>query len=68
MRITRSEAGKVFPVCGNSWLMLAETRFAEHFEFIGNFDRHYGVFPGCGTAVPFGQSDANPTKSDAPCC
>ncbi|WAT16721.1 methyltransferase domain-containing protein [Aurantiacibacter sp. MUD11] len=62
------EAGRVFPVCGNSWLMLAETRFAPHFEFIGDFSRHFGVFPGCGTAVPFGQSDANPTKNDAPCC
>ncbi len=63
------ERGRIFPVCGNSWLMLAETRFAPHFEFIGNFDTHYGVFPGCGTAVPFGQSDANPVKSDAaPCC
>jgi len=62
------EAGRVFPVCGNSWLMLAETRFAPHFEFLGDFSRHYGVFPGCGTAVPFGQSDANPAKSEAPCC
>lgn len=62
------EMGRIFPVCGNSCLMLAETRFAEHFEFIGDFATHYGVFPGCGTAVPFGQSDANPTKSDAPCC
>lgn len=62
------ERGRVFPVCGNSWLMLAETRFADHFEFIGDFGTHYGVFPGCGTAVPFGQSDANPQKSDAASC
>lgn len=62
------EAGRIFPVCGNSWLMLAETRLAEHFEFLGDFSTHYGVFPGCGTAVPFGQSDANPSKSEAPCC
>ncbi len=62
------EAGRVFAVCGNSWLMLAESRFAEHFEFIGSFDSHFGVFPGCGTAVPFGQSDAAPAKADAPCC
>ena len=34
--------------------MLAETRFAEHFEFIGNFSRHYGTFAGCGTSPPFG--------------
>ena len=66
------EAGRIFPVCGNSWLMLAETRFAEHFEFLGDFTTHYGVFPGCGTAVPFGQSDAayqkSAQQSAAPCC
>ncbi len=62
------EKGRVFPVCGNSWMMLAETRFAEHFEFVGDFATHYGVFPGCGTAVPFGRSDANPAKAEAPCC
>jgi len=62
------EAGRVFPICGNSWKMLAETRFAPHFEFLGDFSRHYGVFPGCGSAVPFGQSDANPGKSEAACC
>jgi SAM-dependent methyltransferase len=56
------EAGRVFPVCGNTWMMLSDTRFAPHFDFIGDFSRHYGVFPGCGTAVPFGQSDANPGK------
>lgn len=62
------EAGRVFPVCGNTWMMLAETRFAQHFHFIGDFSRHYGVFPGCGTAVPFGQSDANPARPEASCC
>jgi arsenite methyltransferase len=29
--------GKVFPICGNSWKMLHETRFKDHFIFIGNF-------------------------------
>lgn len=62
------EAGRTFNVCGNSWMMLADTRFAEHFEFIGDFSRHYGVFPGCGTAVPFGQSGGGGTATDAPCC
>lgn len=62
------EKGRVFPVCGNSWMMLADTRFADHFEFLGDFSTHYGVFPGCGTAVPFGQSDANPSKGEAACC
>ena len=49
----RIETGRVFPVCGNTWRMLAESRFAAHFEFIGNFDTHYGIFAGCGTALPF---------------
>lgn len=51
------EKGKVFPVCGNTWLMLAETRFAEHFEFIGSFDRHFGIFEGCGGSLPFDEHD-----------
>ncbi len=44
---------KVFPVCGNTWNMLAKTRFSKHFEFIGNFDTHYGIFQGCGKNMPF---------------
>ena len=47
------ERGKVFPVCGNTWRMLADTRFAPHFDFIGDFATHYGIFPGCGTSIPF---------------
>lgn len=47
------ETGRIFPVCGNTWRMLADTRFAAHFEFFGDFDRHLGIFAGCGTAVPF---------------
>jgi arsenite methyltransferase len=57
------EAGRVFPVCGNSWKMLAETRFANHFDFIGDFSRHFGVFAGCGGGLPF---DAN--GEAASCC
>ena len=45
--------GKIFPVCGNTWNMLNCTRFKDHFEFIGNFDTHYGIFDGCGTGIPF---------------
>jgi SAM-dependent methyltransferase len=46
-------AGRVFPVCGNTWRMLHETRFRAHFEFIGDFSRHYGLFEGCGSTIPF---------------
>ena len=61
------EVGRMFPICGNSWKMLANTRFAEHFEFFGDFSTHFGVFPDCGTAVPFG---ATREFSDQPaaCC
>ncbi|CUI01954.1 methyltransferase domain-containing protein [Leisingera aquaemixtae] len=47
------EAGKVFPVCGNTWMMLQDTRLAPHFEFIGSFETHYGIFEGCGGNSPF---------------
>jgi len=50
----RIETGKDFPVCGNSYRMLRETRFAEHFEFYGDFHCHRGIFKGCGIDLPFG--------------
>ena len=60
------EAGKVFPVCGNTWRMLADTRFAAHFRFIGDFSRHYGIFAGCGTSLPF--DTASTAGSSGACC
>jgi arsenite methyltransferase len=45
--------GRVVPVCGNTYRMLRETRFHEHFDFHGDFSRHFGLFPGCGMAMPF---------------
>lgn len=63
------EAGKVFPVCGNTWRMLKETRFAKHFEFIGNFEKHYGLFEGCGKTIPFDSSiGASDSESNGSCC
>lgn len=47
------ERGRQFLICGNSWKMLADTRFAEHFEFHGDFSTHYGIFPDCGGAFPY---------------
>jgi SAM-dependent methyltransferase len=62
------ERGKVFPVCGNSWKMLADTRFAEHFEFIGDFSTHYGVFEGCGGGLPFDAVAEGGEAAPASCC
>jgi arsenite methyltransferase len=62
------EKGKVFPVCGNTWRMLAETRFSPYFDFVGDFSTHYGIFPGCGTTIPFATTATAPTKSSSSCC
>lgn len=47
------ETGKVFPVCGNTYRILHDSRFQSHFDFFGDFSRHYGIFNGCGTDLPF---------------
>lgn len=59
------ETGRAFRICGNSWRMLADTRFAPHFDFFGDFSRHFGIFPGCGTLMPF--VDQTATQADG-CC
>lgn len=58
--------GKVFPVCGNTWRMLHDTRFAPHFDFIGHFDQHFGLFEGCGSSMPFDVSA--PVAGGGACC
>lgn len=60
------ETKKVFPVCGNSWRMLHDTRFKSHFEFIGSRDKHFGIFDGCGDTTPFNSDTANADESS--CC
>ncbi len=60
------ETGRKFPVCGNTWRMLHDTRFAKYFHFVGDFTRHFGIFPGCGSALPF-DTILN-TKVISACC
>ncbi len=55
--------GKMMTVCGNTFKMLKETRFAKHFEFFGNWDTHYGIFEGCGGNMPFSEGG-----EDGACC
>ena len=62
------ETGRIFPVCGNTWRMLQDTRFKEHFEFIGNFDQHYGLFEGCGGGLPFDERAAGSSGVSESCC
>ncbi|MFT6632494.1 MAG: SAM-dependent methyltransferase [Bacteriovoracaceae bacterium] len=57
-------AGKILPVCGNTYMMLNDTRFRENFEFYGDFDTHFGIFEGCGENAPFTLSP----NSEEACC
>ena len=59
------ETRRVFPVCGNTWHMLHDTRFKQHFEFIGDFSQHFGIFAGCGSDIPFSQYESTATDG---CC
>lgn len=63
----RIETGRVFPVCGNSFRMLRDSRFAPHFDFIGDFSHHFGLFPGCGKIMPFASQSAAANGNSA-CC
>ncbi len=58
--------GKVMPVCGNTFLMLKNTRFNKHFEFYGTWDTHYGIYEGCGGKMPFNPASAE--GGEAACC
>jgi len=60
------DQGRTFRVCGNTWRMLHDTRFREHFDFIGDWTRHYGIFAGCGTSLPF--ETQNPSVSTTSNC
>ena len=58
--------GKIMSVCGNTYRMLNDTRFKDHFDFYGNFSTHYGIFEGCGGAMPFGAEQGQTESGD--CC
>lgn len=57
--------GKVMTVCGNSYRMLYDTRFKSHFTFYGTWDTHFGIFEGCGGAMPFSADSESEADS---CC
>ena len=64
------EKGRHFPVCGNTWRMLNETRFREHFDFFGDMNNHFGIFPGCGSSIPFNETGVMDSSSNGGgnCC
>ncbi|OGI50463.1 MAG: methyltransferase type 11 [Candidatus Muproteobacteria bacterium RIFCSPHIGHO2_12_FULL_60_33] len=59
------ETGRPQPVCGNTAAMLGRTRYAPHFNVIGDTRVHYGLFD-CGP-----ESAVGPENSSVPggsCC
>ncbi|KAG5188315.1 S-adenosyl-L-methionine-dependent methyltransferase [Tribonema minus] len=70
------DAGRVVPVCRNTLRMVLETRLAPHFEVLGAGAQHFGIFEGCGKAVPFASAKGDPAaaavggkkKSAGGCC
>lgn len=59
------QTGKLFPVCGNTWRMLEQTRYRPHFEFYGDWSTHYGIFEGCGVTIPY---DEEGMETSGACC
>lgn len=58
--------GKIMTVCGNTYMMLHDTRFKKYFEFYGDFSTHYGIFEGCGGNIPF--STNTESTNAGTCC
>ncbi len=61
------EYKKVFPVCGNTYRMLRQSRFSTHFDYLGNFNQHYGIYDNCGVSIPFMKSNENTSQNNS-CC
>lgn len=62
------EKGKMFPVCGNTYRMLKETRFNPYFNFYGDSRTHYGIFKDCGILMPFSSAGSSEQDDDCGCC
>lgn len=61
--------GKIVAVCGNTFDILNKSRFKKDFQFFGDTSTHFGIFEGCGTAMPFNTVDPeNSDSSRASCC
>ncbi len=60
----RFEIGKAVSVCGNTADMIAGSRYASHFQVVGDKTRHYGLFD---CAVP-GAFSRQESTAAAPCC
>ena len=62
------ERGRESRVCGNTFRMLHDSRYREHFNFTGDFSTHLGLFEGCGGKAPFEQIKESAKSSGGGCC
>ena len=62
------EKGRMFPVCGNTYHMLSQSRLARYFTFHGDRATHYGIFAGGGTVLPFDTGGAVNSSGENPGC
>ncbi|GJL95856.1 MAG: methyltransferase [Hyphococcus sp.] len=60
-------AGETRAVSGNTFLMLQQSRFATHFEFIGDRSTHYGLFASDSHELPFSDIAAT-AQTSSKCC
>jgi len=44
-------------ICGNTAIMLSETRFKEYFQVLGSFKEHFGAFKDCFTVERNSETD-----------
>lgn len=51
-------------VCGNTALMLSQTRFKKYFAVVGDFERHFGAFEDCANV----SSDNTTDNASSSCC
>lgn len=58
------QTGVPVPVCGNTYKMLSESRFGEHFKLEGDFSTHYGPFD--RGAAP--RQEGVPVGENGSCC
>jgi len=66
----RFDTGRVQGVCSNTARMLAETRFAPHFEVLGEAKTHFGLFADCGAGADLGSNSCqcDTSTGDGACC
>jgi SAM-dependent methyltransferase len=62
------ETGRPARVCGNTADMLTETRFAPHFEVIGDKQTHYGAFDCADAWAVHARSSAPQSSGGGSCC